>query len=352
MTQEIGNSELFDTWASAGGVTAPDSGKNDEGWLPAERPPFQIMNYLFNMQQQKINHILKNGIPQWNDTTEYLAGAVVIESAVAYRSTSTNTNSQPPSGNWEKLAPDAIKNTVAAADPTTSNDNTEGYETFSRWVNSASGEAFVCITAATGAAVWENATLTATDLGGAAFKGFLTDISGTVTNDDAAGALAIKNEIAAQVGTTTDQILHAQHQEAQGVDGGTVNNGSYNDREINQIVTNTIAGASLTGTTITLPAGTYNFYASGQAWAVEEHFLRLLNVDTSGQIARGQSAYARSGTPTQTLATIRGRFTIAGETDIRLEHFTEGAQTGNGLGQASNTAAQIEIFADIWIEKR
>jgi hypothetical protein len=49
-------------------------------------------------------------------------------------------------------------NNQAASDPTASNDNTQGYEILSRWVNTSSDEEFVCLDASTGAAVWASTT--------------------------------------------------------------------------------------------------------------------------------------------------------------------------------------------------
>ncbi len=58
-------------------------------------------------------------------------------------------------------------NLTAATDPTVNDDSDDGYVVDSSWVNTASSpmEAFVCLDATVGAAVWVNTTLTIGDLG-------------------------------------------------------------------------------------------------------------------------------------------------------------------------------------------
>jgi hypothetical protein len=51
-----------------------------------------------------------------------------------------------------------LSNYTATADPTATDDDGDGYEVGSRWVNTSSGEEFVCVDASTGAAVWTSTT--------------------------------------------------------------------------------------------------------------------------------------------------------------------------------------------------
>jgi hypothetical protein len=46
------------------------------------------------------------------------------------------------------------KDNIAVLDPTTANDSTQGYEVFSRWVNSVTRESFTCIDPNPGLAIW------------------------------------------------------------------------------------------------------------------------------------------------------------------------------------------------------
>lgn len=69
-------------------------------------------------------------------------------------------------------------NLTATTDPTVDDDSTEDYEPLSRWINTATGEIFLCVSNAAGAASWQKATLTLDELGSAA----LSNVGNTGTN--------------------------------------------------------------------------------------------------------------------------------------------------------------------------
>lgn len=148
------------------------------------------------------------------------------------------------------------------------------------------------------------------------------------------------------------EVFHIQHVEAQGVDGGTANNATYNVRPLNTTVRNGITGASLASNQITLPAGTYEISAKGHTYATGESFLRLYNVtDAADTGIKGLNANARVATPTWATATLTGQLTIAATKVLRLDHYTSGAQTSNGLGSALNVAGRDEVYAEVLIRK-
>ncbi|MED5492663.1 MAG: DUF2793 domain-containing protein [Pseudomonadota bacterium] len=59
-------------------------------------------------------------------------------------------------------------NLSASVPPTVDNDETEGYEPRSRWFDIVASESYLCLSAATGAAVWVQTSLTLDELGSAA----------------------------------------------------------------------------------------------------------------------------------------------------------------------------------------
>lgn len=106
MAQEIADSKLLDTWGSGGAKIEPDISKIIEGWQLGEQPPHEYMNWLQNTFGSKLNHILKNGVVSWNNTTQYLAGSSVQHNGNVWLCKATNTNSEPTdlNANWEKVA--------------------------------------------------------------------------------------------------------------------------------------------------------------------------------------------------------------------------------------------------------
>jgi len=105
MAQEIADSKLIDTWASSGLIVEPDVSKIIEGWQLGEQPPHEYMNWLQNTFGSKLNHILKNGVASWNNTTQYLAGATVQHNGNVWLCKATNTNSEPTdvNANWKRI---------------------------------------------------------------------------------------------------------------------------------------------------------------------------------------------------------------------------------------------------------
>ena len=105
MAQEIADSTLLDTWGSSGAKVEPDISKIIEGWQLGEQPPHEYMNWLQNTFGSKLNHILKNGVATWNNTTQYLAGSSVQYGGNVWLCKATNTNSEPAdvNANWERI---------------------------------------------------------------------------------------------------------------------------------------------------------------------------------------------------------------------------------------------------------
>jgi|GEM_PF-3896208 len=106
MVKQIGNPELLETWGSEGTVSEPFLSKKRQGWLFEEQPASSIANWLVNVQQQKINHLLKNGVSQWTTNTDYTRGAIVKHANTAWKALRDNTASEPapPNEDWAEVS--------------------------------------------------------------------------------------------------------------------------------------------------------------------------------------------------------------------------------------------------------
>ena len=134
MAQEIADSKLIDTWSSSGLIVKPDISKIIEGWQLGEQPPHEYMNWLQNTFGSKLNHILKNGVASWNNTTQYLAGSSVQHNGNVWLCKTTNTNSAPTdaNANWKRIITiEALENLLVGYVATTGDQTIAGVKTFS-----------------------------------------------------------------------------------------------------------------------------------------------------------------------------------------------------------------------------
>lgn len=91
--------------------------------------------------------------------------------------------------NWTNLN----NNPLATSAPTVNDDVTAGYSAGSLWLDITADEAYRCVDATAGAAVWLNTTLTIDDLDSSATKGFIDDDTfATATDDTTASSESIK----------------------------------------------------------------------------------------------------------------------------------------------------------------
>lgn len=136
-----------------------------------------------NIERVKLNAVLyditgvlqqfqQQGAPEWYADTPYAQFARVKHGGNYYVAAVDGTEQEPGTGEeWslDNIAAQARKNNLTATtDPTATNDESEGYEPLSQWINTVSGEVFIAITVAEGAAVWQQGTFTVDELGNVA----------------------------------------------------------------------------------------------------------------------------------------------------------------------------------------
>ena len=249
--------------------------------------------------------------------------------------------------NWKTLTNNEQKDNLnASVAPVVGDDIADGYGIGSRWLDTTADEAYVCLDASAGAAVWVNTTLETSDLGAAALKGVDTNFS-SPTDDNVPTTLAVSDQINGENGFGKN-LLHIQHQETAGTNGGSATSGSWQTRTLNTSVTNEITGASLSTNQITLPIGDYYIEAEASANGVVNHTSKLRNItDTADEIIGMAS---RADSANQTLSTMSGRFTIAGIKAFEIQTQVNTSNAGDGYGDAGNFGV-TEIYVDVKIWK-
>jgi hypothetical protein len=138
--------------------------------------------------------------------------------------------------------------------------------------------------------------------------------------------------------------------QASGTAGGTFTSGSYVKRTLNTTVVNNITGCSIASSVITLPAGTYQVFASAPAFRVDNHKLRLQNTTAATTIQIGSSEYTLNTTEVVTNSLLNAYFTLSVSSTIELQHRCATTRATNGLG-VPTSFTDNEIYSQITITK-
>lgn len=144
-------------------------------------------------------------------------------------------------------------------------------------------------------------------------------------------------------------LLHVRDEKASGTHAGASAAAAWQTRTLNTVKTNEITGASLAGNEVTLPAGTYEIEANAPSYSTNRARLRLYDVTGAAALLLGPSRFAETGS--ETAVAVRGRFSLAGTSTVRVEHYTQTALATFGLGVATNLVGLIEVYAEVLIRK-
>ncbi len=147
------------------------------------------------------------------------------------------------------------------------------------------------------------------------------------------------------------QLLLLQDQKTAGTAGGGFTSGAWQTRTLNTEVIDEI-GSTLSSNQFTLPAGTYFAEWSAPASLVNSHKTKLRNITDGTDILIGQVAYAASagGTITMTHSHGSGRFTLAAQKTIELQHQCTTTKATDGFGLAGGFSV-IEIYSEVKVWK-
>lgn len=155
----------------------------------------------------------------------------------------------------------------------------------------------------------------------------------------------------AQLTNALPLLLHVRDEKAANTAGGTFTTGAWQTRTLNTEKTNEISGASLAANQITLPAGTYEIEAKAPALYVNRHKARLYNITDAADVLIGSSEYTAPATNAQTFSTVAGRFTLAAQKVLELQHRCQTTAATSGLGVESNLDSKVEVYAEVMIWK-
>lgn len=136
----------------------------------------------------------------------------------------------------------------------------------------------------------------------------------------------------------------------QNTPGGAFVSGAWRTRVLTDELYDTGNHASISSNQITLAAGTYRCEISCPAIAVHRHQTRLYNITNSAVLLTGTSEFSNSTNYNSTSSFIRGRFTIAAQKVLEIQHYCDRTQDINGFGVESNFGDEIYTVAEFWKE--
>lgn len=165
-----------------------------------------------------------------------------------------------------------------------------------------------------------------------------------------AGTILNPNDNA--IGVARPDYIHIRDQKTVGTDGGTFTTGAWRERDLNTEVSDTGGHASFDGNEIVLAAGTYRCLISVPARQVNHHIARLQNTTDAATLLVGTSALTGSGDTVMTRSFIVGRFTLAAQKNLSVQHRCQTTKADNGYGSAANqvvpeTYAEVQLWKEL-----
>jgi len=152
-------------------------------------------------------------------------------------------------------------------------------------------------------------------------------------------------------GPSGTQYIHIRDKKGSTVQGGDFLSGAWRTRTLNEIVHDDTGLVSLNSNVISLPAGTYRCHIIAPAFKCNGHQARLLRVSGSVVLLLGTVEWSPphvvedGNFPAQTSSTILGRFVLALDADVRIEHQCHVDCLEQGFGLAMGFTNEIYTVA-------
>ena len=144
---------------------------------------------------------------------------------------------------------------------------------------------------------------------------------------------------------------YLRDEKAANTSGGSTTSGSWQTRTLNTEVFDTGGIVSLAANQFSLGAGTYYISAQAPFSEGDRTKLKIRNITDGSDALIGVSTYCSSATPNiNTIATVRGRITIADTKTFELQYQVATSEATFGLGIESNFGV-VEVYAEVEIWK-
>lgn len=204
------------------------------------------------------------------------------------------------------------KTNSTTTDPTTGDDNLDGYSIGSRWFNTSTDKEFVALDVSTAAAVWKETTASA---------------------------------------SSTSRAILRDEKSANTAGGASVST-TWNARDLNTESSDPDNIVTISSNKFVPISGTYLIFVqavAGHNTTASTHRLRLFNVTGAASVKEGLNS--RNGTGAErSMAGLVWVFTANGTDEFRIDHYTQTGQGTSGLGSPANDGTN-EVYMQIVLEK-
>ncbi len=151
----------------------------------------------------------------------------------------------------------------------------------------------------------------------------------------------------APVSASTAATVYISDVKSNGTNAGTFTSGAWRTRDLNTI-SDFGTGITISANQIIIPAGTWEIYSAAPAHDVNSNQAKLVNITDSSDTLIGQNA--RTGSDSDSIAIVQGRFTIASQKTFEIQHQCQTTNATNGLGAACSFSVG-EVYTQITIRK-
>lgn len=142
-----------------------------------------------------------------------------------------------------------------------------------------------------------------------------------------------------------------QDEKSDGTHGGTFTQDAWRKRDLNVEKHDAAGIASVASDQITLEAGTFRTLIFCTAKSVGNHQARLQDITNTATLTLGQSQVGSTSSASGSSARVQGRFTLAAQAVLEVQHYCEDTTVTTGFGEAADTGAgEIYTIAEFWRE--
>lgn len=147
-----------------------------------------------------------------------------------------------------------------------------------------------------------------------------------------------------------DAYVCVRDKKSVGTASGTFTQDAWRTRDLTEELADTASIASLSSNQITLAAGTYRCIISCPSYITGRNQARLRDITNGVTLLVGTSELAHASHAAYSRSWIVGRFTLAAQTVLEVQHYCLSTTANDGFGYQLGQVDEIYTVAEFWRE--